>query len=251
MFGKRDAKGWKTIIFTRLLKHYTSMGYSQNKAFNLADSQSQNFGFHEVTNRSCGSLYNNSMANQFVTPGNDYYGVRAERYYPCNPAYALFSEEADWTVDKYTIPSSYSNLGTSSVSSSVNTGHEYQCPERHSSHMKTIDTSGNPNDNTKIVCTYFNDGYLKSQTPYIENQESENCKEGLVRIFGTALNKSHPINSETQYKNCMKDGREILYSWCQTKDQRNSTDTTRYPACENIYEKGKRKSSKQLPSKCQ
>lgn len=102
-FGSRSAQSWKSVIFMRLLKYYRNQGYSQKKACNLANSQSQNFGFKDVINRSCGSLYNNSIANQFVAPGNNYYGVRAERYYSCNPL-ALFSDRSDFTVDRYTTP---------------------------------------------------------------------------------------------------------------------------------------------------
>lgn len=50
------------------------------------------------------------MADQFVAPGNTYYGVRAERYYPCNPLTALFST-SDWTLDKHTIQRGTISLG--------------------------------------------------------------------------------------------------------------------------------------------
>ncbi len=109
-FGDRNAASWKQEIFKHLLKQYRSAGYSQKKAYDLADAQSQNFGFKDVINRSCGSLYDESLADLFVAPGNTYYGVRAERYYPCNPLTALFST-SDWTLDEHTIQKGAISLG--------------------------------------------------------------------------------------------------------------------------------------------
>ncbi|WP_415407892.1 hypothetical protein ACLHDG_05000 [Sulfurovum sp. CS9] len=99
-FGERDAQSWKSVIFGIYLRKYRNQGLSQKNAFNLANAQSQNFGLQNVVNRSCGSLYNTSLADLFVTPGNSYYGSLAETYYSCNP-FSVFSSKSDVTVSKY------------------------------------------------------------------------------------------------------------------------------------------------------
>ncbi len=124
-----DQNQWKGKIKKELVKRYKSKeySYSDQDADNLAISQSQNFGLRDVVNRSCGSLYNTSLADLFVSPGGSYYGSLA-KYYGFFPL-SYFSEDNDWTISEYISQgtSNYSPLPTSSVN---NTGDSsFNCPD--------------------------------------------------------------------------------------------------------------------------
>jgi hypothetical protein len=100
-FGTRDAKGWKAAIRQELLHRYRRHN-KMDTAARLADRESKNFGFEFVSNHSCRSLEDNSLALLFVNPGRSYYGSPVT-YKPCDPTF-FFTDEKDLFLTEYVVP---------------------------------------------------------------------------------------------------------------------------------------------------
>ena len=234
-FYYEDYDWWKAEIKTALVKHYKSQGYGQNEAMNLAHSQSQNFGLRDVINRSCGSLYDPSLADLFVSPENAYYGSLAQNY-GFNPA-SYITEENDWTITEYTSQgaSNYSPLPSSSVNDSGDSS--FKCPNTNpepgnsseqifpkppqgelpkGTYVKCRYHFGGPilgskigyREDKRVIAEYFDSrDFLSKRIEYVNDKKSE-----VTNFYDTGKASSYSTyNSDgtrSTYKAWYKDGRE-------------------------------------------
>ena len=230
-FGGRDYKSWKGYIFSILMDRY-----SQKKdAYDKAVSQSQNFGLHDVVNRSCGSLQNTSLADLFVSQGDSYYGCEA-KYYGFFPL-SYFSEEYDWTISE-SISHGTSNYSPLPISSVNNTGDSsFKCPDKNDepgnsseqifpkppigelpkgTYVKCRyhfggDVLGSKigyRDGKKVIAEYFDSrDFLSKRIEYVNDKKSE-----VTNFYDTGKASSYSTyNSDgtrSTYKAWYKDGRE-------------------------------------------
>ncbi|MCP3929878.1 MAG: hypothetical protein GY705_12355 [Bacteroidetes bacterium] len=160
----------------------------------------------------------------------------------------LWHEKASWALYNAIKTPDFPSVANSRPTYSTDDGIGH-CPKQHSSREKIIDTNGIPTDKTRTVCTYFGDGALESESPYIDaiNKDGKHIalEHGVhIRYWTFSGTPKHPLSRKTTYRNGKKHGILSTYSWCPKGNTKIA-----YHATDYYYDEGKKNHNKTITYK--